>query len=88
MLCSLTAVGFQETNNAFRAAKKATLRLHPDRVPDDPTAASRFADLQAACQVFESEERRREFDDTGDVKAIEDLHLRLEGLLLESGRGE
>lgn len=83
MLCCLAAVSLQGTNNAFRAAKKATLRLHPDRVPDDPTAASRFADFQAVCQVFESEERRREFDDTGDVKTIEDLHLRLEGLLLD-----
>lgn len=67
----------------YRAAKKATLRLHPDRNLDDPKAAARFADFQAACQVFDSEEKRREFDDTGDVKEIDGLRARLEGLVIE-----
>jgi curved DNA-binding protein CbpA len=66
-----------------RAAKKATLLLHPDRNPDDPDAASRFADFQAVCQVFESEEARKEFDGTGNVEDIKDLRQRLRGLTLE-----
>ena len=66
-----------------RASRKAILRLHPDRNPDDPNAASRFADFQAASKVFESEEKRREFDDTGDVKEIDDLQARLQGLALK-----
>jgi hypothetical protein len=33
--------------------------------------------------VFESEEMRQEFNDTGDVKEIEDLQARLEGLVVE-----
>lgn len=66
-----------------RAAKKATLLLHPDRNPDDPNAASRFADFQAVCQVFESEESRHEFDETGNVDEIKDLRQQLRGLTLE-----
>lgn len=71
------------SDNKSRATRKAILRLHPDRNPDDPNAASRFADFQAACKVFESEEKRREFDDTGDVKEIDDLQARLQGLALK-----
>ena len=56
------------------------MRLHPDRNPDDANAASRFADFQAACKVFESERTRQEFDDTGDVEEIDDLQARLRGL--------
>jgi DnaJ-class molecular chaperone len=70
----------QLTNKTPRATRKAILRLHSDRNPDDPSAASRFADFQAACKVFESEEKRQEFDDTGDVKEIDDLQARLQGL--------
>lgn len=73
----------QLTNKTSRASRKAILRLHPDRNPDDPNAASRFADFQAACKVFESEEKRQEFDDTGDVKEIDDLQARLQGLAME-----
>lgn len=69
-------------NNSFRAAKKATLLLHPDRNPDDPDAASRFASFQIACQAFETDETRREFDETGNVKAIPDLRRELEGLTM------
>lgn len=65
----------------YRAAKRATLILHPDRNPDDPNAASRFADFQAVCQVFASEEARQEFDETGNVEEIEDLQQRLLGLI-------
>lgn len=60
-------------NNGFRAAKKATLLLHPDRNPDDSDAASRFASFQIACQVFETAETRREFDEAGDVKVRQEL---------------
>ncbi|GAB7333322.1 hypothetical protein MBLNU13_g04951t1 [Cladosporium sp. NU13] len=66
-----------------KAKRKAILRLHPDRNPDDPNAASRFADFQVACKVFETEEKRREFDDTGDVKEIDDLQARLQALAMK-----
>lgn len=59
------------------------MRLHPDRSPDDANAASRFADFQVACKVFDSEEKRQEFDDTGDVKDIVDLQARLQGLAMD-----
>ncbi|KAM0717417.1 hypothetical protein Q7P37_007269 [Cladosporium fusiforme] len=66
-----------------KAAKKAITLLHPDRNLDDPTAASKFADLQAACEVFETEETRQEFDQTGKVKKIEDLDRRLRALVVD-----
>lgn len=59
------------------------MRLHPDRNPHDPNAASRFADFQVACKVFESEKKRQEFDDTGDVKEIDDLQAHLQGLAMK-----
>jgi DnaJ-class molecular chaperone len=59
------------------------LRLHPDRNPDDPNAASRFSDFQAACKVFESEKTRLEFDETGDVKEIGDLQACLQSLAIK-----
>jgi DnaJ-class molecular chaperone len=58
------------------------MRLHPDRNPDDSNAGPKFADFQVACKVFESEEKRQEFDDTGDVKEIDDLQARLQGLAM------
>ena len=67
----------------YRAAKKATLLLHPDRNLDDPNAAAKFADFQAVCQVFDSDEARKEFDETGNVEEIKDLRQRLRGLTLE-----
>jgi curved DNA-binding protein CbpA len=73
----------QLTDYQLRATRKVILRLHPDRNPDDPNAASRFADFQTAGKVFESEEKRREFDDTGDVKDIDDLQTRLQGLAMK-----
>ena len=42
------------------------LIIAANRNPDDPNAASRFADFQVACKVFESEEKRREFDQLSD----------------------
>lgn len=66
-----------------RAAKKATILLHPDRNLGDPGAASRFANLQSACRVFESEETRKEFDDTGDVKQFEDLGTALKAFTVK-----
>jgi len=54
--------------------------MHPDRNPGDATASARFADFQAACKVFDSEDTRKEFDETGHVKQIEDLSVRLRAL--------
>lgn len=65
-----------------RAAKKAITLLHPDRNLGDPAAASKFADLQAACEVFETEETRQEFDRTGRVKQIGNLDRRLKALVM------
>lgn len=63
-----------------RAIKRQRALMHPDRNPGDATAGARFADLQAACKVFDSEDARKDFDETGKVRQIEDLSLRLRAL--------
>lgn len=53
---------------------------HPDKNPGDPTASSKFADFTAACQVFETEESRAQFDGGGKVDEIKDLSSRMRNL--------
>jgi molecular chaperone DnaJ len=52
-----------EIKSAF---KKAALRWHPDRNPDDPEAEARFKEAAFAYEVLSDPERRRRYDVTGD----------------------
>lgn len=52
-----------EIKSAF---KKAALRWHPDRNPDDPEAEARFKEAAFAYEVLSDPERRQRFDMTGD----------------------
>lgn len=54
--------------------------MHPDKKKDDPDAGEKFANLSGACRVFEDEDTRREFDETGNVVDLKDLQLRLRAL--------
>ena len=51
-----------EIKGAFR---KAAAKAHPDRNPDDPSASTRFKELNAAYQVLSDPQRRAMYDRFG-----------------------
>ncbi|MCU1459009.1 MAG: molecular chaperone DnaJ, partial [Actinomycetia bacterium] len=51
--------GFDEVSSRYRALAK---QLHPDLRPDDPTAAVRFARVNAAHEVLSDPIRRYDYD--------------------------
>ena len=51
--------GADELKRAFR---KLAMENHPDRNPDDPTAAERFKEASEAYGVLSDPERRRSYD--------------------------
>lgn len=63
--CPYELLGIQsEATDAWirSAYRKASLQVHPDRCPDDPTAASRFRELTKAKDLLLDPLRRRIYD--------------------------
>src|SRR5947207_15723552 len=57
--------GAGEIKNAYRRLAK---KLHPDANKNDPKAASRFAELNAAHELLGDEDKRKAFD-RGEIDA-------------------
>jgi len=57
--------GEAEIKSAFRRQAK---KLHPDANKNDPKAASRFAELNAAYEILGEEDKRKAFD-RGEIDA-------------------
>ncbi|CAB1328622.1 unnamed protein product, partial [Coregonus sp. 'balchen'] len=57
-----------------KAYRKLALQLHPDRNPDDPTAADKFADLGSAYEVLSDDEKRKQYDAYGEDGLKEGHH--------------
>ena len=57
--------GAGEIKSAFRRLAK---KLHPDANKNDPKAAARFAELNAAHELLGDEDRRKAFD-RGEIDA-------------------
>lgn len=49
-------------NQIKKAYRKAALRHHPDKNPDDPEAADRFSEIASAYEVLGDPVRRAEYD--------------------------
>lgn len=50
-----------------KAYKKMVLRWHPDKNPDDPTAADKFMAVQEAHDILSDDTMRRNYDMFGDA---------------------
>jgi curved DNA-binding protein CbpA len=60
-----TILGVSEEASAAeikKAWRKRAAELHPDRLPDDPFAATRFQELQSAYDILRDPERRAALD--------------------------
>lgn len=54
----------QEIKKAYRAL---TQKFHPDKNPGDKAAEDRFKEVSAAYEVLEDEDRRKLYDEFGDI---------------------
>ncbi|MEZ4322184.1 MAG: DnaJ domain-containing protein [Myxococcota bacterium] len=62
----LLGVSREVSPDGLKAAwRELALRLHPDRNPDDPGAAAKLAELNAAYAVLSDPEKRRQYDRYG-----------------------
>ena len=63
---------FDSQDDIKRAWRKAALRFHPDRNPDDPEAESKFKQVKDAFDVLSDPEKRATYDNHG----VEGLKLK------------
>ncbi|MDG2050180.1 MAG: J domain-containing protein [Myxococcota bacterium] len=56
-----------EIESIKKAYRKLAQQYHPDRNPDDPAAEERFKQVSAAYAVLSDPERRKNFDEFGEI---------------------
>ena len=53
----------EEIKNAY---KKLAPQFHPDKNPDNATAAEKFKEINQAYEILSDEQKRRQYDQYGD----------------------
>mmetsp|Transcript_450 Transcript_450/g.410 ORF Transcript_450/g.410 Transcript_450/m.410 type:complete len:236 (-) Transcript_450:4-711(-) len=67
-LYSRLSIPKDSTNTQIKKAyRKASLKVHPDKNPDDPEADSKFQKVNEAYVILSNEEKRKRYDLTGEI---------------------
>ncbi|TKA78974.1 hypothetical protein B0A55_02558 [Friedmanniomyces simplex] len=68
-----------------KAIRKMQIASHPDRNPDDPNAATHFAEFMSLCEeTVKTEEKRRTYDNITTVDELEQLTKRVRQLTMNA----
>lgn len=67
----MQSIQFSSQRHLFHLPPASTHAQHPDKCPDDPEATARFQALSIIHATLSDEDKRRSYDETGEVESEE-----------------